>query len=238
MFLRFEHRLSESPYIERVWRSRSASGGSFYSMAEPNLELVVARVDGNTQVILRGPVTKASIVDCPAGGEWLGIRFRLGIQLKELPTAALIDHRSMVLPSQADGTFWLDRCWWGAPSYDNAEACVARLAAAGILSRDRLVEAVLDGGGRNVGLRSVQRRFLRSTGLSREAFRQMERARYAAHLLQSGAGVLDVVDQAGYFDQPHLSRALRRLIGPTPGELAHGKAQLSFLYKTTAPAWA
>jgi hypothetical protein len=212
MFLRFEQRLSDSPFIERVWRSRSSSAGAFYSMAEPNLELVIAKVDGHTQVILRGPVTRATIVDCPAGGEWLGIRFRLGTQLAKLPTAALLDHQSVVLPSQADGLFWLDRRWWEPPTFDNAEACVARLVAAGIVSRDHLVEAVLGGERRDVGLRSVQRRFLRSTGLTREAFRQIERARHAAHLLQNGAGVLDVVDQAGYFDQPHLTLSLRRLI--------------------------
>ena len=238
MFLRFEHRLSDSPHIERVWRSRSLSSGSFYSMAEPNLELVVARVNGRSQVILRGPVTRASVVDCPGGGEWLGIRLRLGAQLARLPTAVLLDHRSLVLPSGADGRFWLDGRWWEPPTYDNAEACVAALAGAGVVSRDRLVETVLDGGGAETSLRSVQRRFLRSTGLTREAFRQIERARHAAHLLQSGAGILDVVDQAGYFDQPHLSRALRRLIGPTPGDLTQGQAQLSFLYKTTVPAWA
>jgi hypothetical protein len=237
MFLQFEQRLSDSAYVERVWRSRSLSRGCFYSMAEPNLELVVARVSGTTQVILRGPVTRASVVDCPAGGEWLGVRFRLGTQLSRLPTAALLDHQSVVLPSEPDGRFWLDRRWWEPPTFVNAEACVDALAARGIIGRDRLVATVLNGDGVDAGLRSVQRRFLRSTGLTREAFRQIERARHAAHLLQNGAGILDVVDQAGYFDQSHLSRSLRRLIGPTPAGLARGEAQLSFLYKTTLPAW-
>ena len=237
MLLQFEQRLSDSPFVERVWRSRSLSAGPFYSMAEPNLELVVARAGGAVQVILRGPVTRASLVDCPAGGEWLGVRFRLGTQLTRLPTTALIDHQSVALPSEADGRFWLDRRWWEAPTYDNAEACVAALAASGIITRDHLVAGVLDGDGVYASLRSVQRRFLRATGLTREGFRQIERARHAAHLLQGGASVLDVVDQAGYFDQPHLSRALRRLIGPTPSDLARGQTQLSFLYKTTIPAW-
>ena len=239
MFLRFEHRLSDSPYVERVWRSRSLSGGSFYSMAEPNVELVVARVDGRTQVVLRGPVTKASIVECPGGGEWLAVRFRLGTQLTRIiQTSALLDHQSVVLPTEIDGRFWLNNQWWEAPTYDNAEACVAALAANGIIGRDPLVEAVLDGERADASLRSVQRRFLRSTGLTREAFRQIERARQAAHLLRGGAGILDVVDEAGYFDQPHLTRALRRLIGPTPSDLARGRSQLSFLYKTAIPSWA
>jgi hypothetical protein len=183
-------------------------------------------------------VTRASLVDCPAGGEWLGVRFRMGVQLNKLPTAALLDHQSITLPTEAGGRFWLDRRWWEVPTYENAEACIAMFATSGIICGDSLVETVLAGDESKVGLRSVQRRFLQSTGLTREAFRQIARARHAAHLLQNDVGILDVVDQAGYFDQPHLSRALRRLIGPTPGALAHREAQLSFLYKTTAPAWA
>ena len=40
-------------------------------------------------------------------------------------------------------------------------------------------------------------------------------------------------DDAGYFDQPHLTRSLKRLIGQTPAELLRvGSEELSFLYKT------
>ena len=39
----------------------------------------------------------------------------------------------------------------------------------------------------------------------------------------------------GYFDQPHLSRALKHFIGLTPLQLRDNthSVQLSFLYKTT-----
>jgi AraC-like DNA-binding protein len=236
MFLRFEHRLSDSPFVERVWRSYSTTGGSFYSMAEPNLELVVARLGGPARVILRGPVTRASSVECPAGGEWLGIRFRLGAHLPGLPTANLLDHRSLALPNVGGGRFWLKGRAWELPTFDNAETFATRLAAAGVIARDGVVELALGGRKADVSLRSLQRRFLRSTGMTRDGFRQIERARHAAHLLRGGMPVLDVVDRAGYFDQPHLSRALRRLIGPTPGALLRSEAQLSFLYKTIPPA--
>jgi AraC-like DNA-binding protein len=45
-------------------------------------------------------------------------------------------------------------------------------------------------------------------------------------------GILDAVHEAGYFDQAHLTRSLKRLIGQTPGQIARGETQLSFLYKT------
>jgi hypothetical protein len=53
-FLTFEDRPSSSPFIERVWRCHSSSGGVFYSMAEGNFELVVTRLEGLTLVTLRG----------------------------------------------------------------------------------------------------------------------------------------------------------------------------------------
>jgi hypothetical protein len=238
LLLSFEQRLSTSSYVERVWRSFSSAVGTFYSMAEPNLELVIAWVEGHAQVVLRGPVTTASIADCPADGEWLGIRFRMGAYLPGLSTVSLRDHQSLVLANPSRGTFWLGGHAWEIPTYDNAESLVARLTAAGVISFDDVVDRALDGCKSKVTLRSVQRRFIRATGITKEGLMQIERARYAAYLLREGAPILDVVDQAGYFDQSHLNRALRRLIGPTPRQLLHSHDQLSFLYKTHPPSWA
>jgi methylphosphotriester-DNA--protein-cysteine methyltransferase len=64
--------------------------------------------------------------------------------------------------------------------------------------------------------------------------RQIERARYATTLLQQGLSILDVVYEAGYYDQPHLTRALKHFIGQTSAQLMDRSRsqQLSFLYKT------
>jgi len=66
------------------------------------------------------------------------------------------------------------------------------------------------------------------------AHRRIERARHAATLLQRGVSIRDTVHQAGYFDQAHLTRSLRRLIGETPAQLRKRATQLSFLYKTSS----
>jgi AraC-like DNA-binding protein len=48
-----------------------------------------------------------------------------------------------------------------------------------------------------------------------------------------GDSIADVRHKAGYFDQPHLTRSMTRLIGQTPAELLRDCCeQLSFLYKT------
>jgi helix-turn-helix protein len=232
MFLTFEDRPSNSPYVERLWRSYSTSAGPFHSMAEGNLELVVTRLAGFVQVTLRGPVTQAATVDCPANGQWVAIRFRVGVYFPGLPTARLLDHQSLHLPTTTDGRFWLEGHAWEIPSYENAEAFVERLARCGLIAIEPAVQAAIEGDPQLLGRRSVQRRFLRATGLTHAQFRKIERARHAVELLRDGKGILDAVHDAGYFDQAHLTRSLKQLIGQTPMKILRREAQLSFSYKT------
>ncbi len=107
----------------------------------------------------------------------------------------------------------------------------------GLLVREPVVDAALKGQLNDTSLRTVQRRFLRAIGLPYGAVFQIERARLATLLLKQGVPILDVVDQAGYADQSHLTRSLKHLIGVTPAQLARNDSseQLSFLFKTAAP---
>ena len=236
MFLSFDHRASDSPFVERVWRCHSSAGGVFHSLAESNLELVVTRLLGLTRVTLRGPVTKPSMVDCPPNGHWTAIRFRLGTYLPNLPTALLLNHNSLDLPLMAGDRFWLEGAAWEIPTFENAEAFVDRLARHGAIACDPAVGSAILGDPQALTLRSVQRHFLQATGITHGLFRQIERARFAVDLLRGGSSILDVVHDAGYFDQPHLTRSLKRLTGQTPRTIVREKVQLSFLYKTRSAA--
>lgn len=75
---------------------------------------------------------------------------------------------------------------------------------------------------RAVSERTVERRFRAAAGLTRGAVRQIERARTAAELLAGGDPAADVVAKLGYFDEPHLARALRSNVGRTAGQLRAG----------------
>ena len=232
MLLRFRDRPSDSPYIERVWQGRSDGGGPFVSVAAGHLELVVTRLEKLTMVTVRGPETRATTIDCPPDGEWSAIRFRLGVHMPALPTQLLVDHRDVHLPVAADGSFALLGSRWSLPDLENAERYVAALARHGVIARDGVVEAAIRGHRQPLTTRSVQRHFRRTTGMTHGLFRQIERARYAAILLRDGASILDTVHETGYFDQAHLTRSLKVLIGETPASVIRHDAQLSFLYKT------
>jgi hypothetical protein len=232
MFLVFEDRASDSPFVERVWRCRSERAGRFLSVASSHWEMVVTRLRGETSLTVRGPETKVTALDCPAEGEWLGIRFRLGTFMPRFPVRRLRDGNDVTLPD-GGGAFWLSGSAWPYPDFQNAETFVARLVKDGMIVRDPVVAAILNGGGRRYAQRSAQRHFLRATGLTQSAFRQIERARHAANLLRDGVPILDTVHDAGFFDQAHLTHALKRLIGLTPRRVMLREEQLSFLYKTT-----
>ena len=232
MFLNFEDRLSDSSFIERVWRSRTERGGPFVSIAAANFEMAVTRHGGKTFLTLRGPETRATTIDCPSDGEWLGIRFTLGTFIPKLPPGQLLDRNDLTLPDASSRSFWLDGSAWAYPDFESAETFVAMLVRKGILAHDPAVETVMRREQPTQSLRTAQRHFLRATGLTHGTVQQIERARYATNLLRHGTSILDTVHEAGYFDQAHLTRSLKHLIGQTPVAIGRGQTQLSFLYKT------
>ena len=233
MIFALDERPSDSPFVERIWRATSEHGGPFLSIAMSHWEMVVTKLNGRTTVTVRGPETKATPLLCPAGGEWLGIRFRLGTIMPDLPARALVD-ADTDLPEMGRHAFWFQGSAWEVPDFDNAEAFVNRLVRDGLLVRAPVVDAVLHRELTKSSLRTAQRHFVRTTGLTHGAVRRIERARYATTLLQQGVPILDAVHEAGYFDQPHLTRSLKHLIGQTPAQLMGrtNAEQLSFLYKT------
>ena len=83
------------------------------------------------------------------------------------------------------------------------------------------MNAVLQHQRSELSSRTVRHRFLRATGLTQSHIRQVERAQRAAALLRQGVPILDAVDEAGYFDQPHLTRSLKQWVGYTPAQIVH-----------------
>jgi len=194
--------------------------------------MVVTRHRGRTKLTLRGPETRATTLEYPADAEWLGIRFSLGSFMPHHPARTLIDRNDVNLPSVTSRSFWLEGSAWEYPDFENAETFVTRLVRSGLLARDPAVDAALRGEVQTLSRRSTQRHFLQATGMTHTTFRKIERARYATHLLRQGVSIADTVHEAGYYDQAHLTRSLRNLIGETPARIARQERQLSFLYKT------
>lgn len=233
MLIHFDQdRVSDSPFIERVWTCHTERAGTFLSVASCHWELVITRLQGQSIVTLRGPETQPWHVPCPADGEWLAIRFRAGTFMPQLPVQRLINNLGVNLPQLSRHTFLLDGRRWEIPTFENAESFVQRLASKDLLARDPEVTAWLGDELPALSTRTTQRRFQSVVGMSYTSMRQIERARLAVQLLRERIPIAETVWRCGYYDHAHLTRSLRRWIGIAPSSVNDSKTQLSFLYKT------
>jgi len=214
----FEQRLSDAPYVESVWRTQSEDAGMFMSVAGTRWQMVIMKQYGKTLLTVRGPETKAWMAGCPENAEFFGINFQVGAFMPRLPTSELVDFE-IHLHEESKNSFWFHGASWEFPDFENADTFVERLVHDELLVFDPIVDATLQSEAQELSLRSVQRRFLRATGLTHGAFCQIERAQQASALLQQGTSILDTVDQVGYADRPHLTRSLKRFVGRTPAEI-------------------
>ncbi|GAA2991521.1 helix-turn-helix domain-containing protein [Streptosporangium longisporum] len=221
MALLFENRESDSPWIETVWTCTSDRVAEMTSVAAVCWGLVFWELDGTAYANVSGPETGTGTAPVPEGATFVGIEFAVGTSLRAVPTPALVDG-GVALPDTTHRAFRLDGLRWETPGPDDAEALVGRLVRAGAVVRDPLVAEVRRGHRPTAAERTVERRFRAATGLTQGAVRQIERVRGASALLAAGTPVADVVSKLGYFDEPHLARALRRYVGRTALQLREG----------------
>ncbi|WP_407563637.1 helix-turn-helix domain-containing protein [Streptomyces sp. 184] len=234
MGLEIEGRASDSPYVSYVWRSRSEGVDLMTAVATTGWDLVFWESPDGFHAAIAGPESKVSTAPVPEDSAFFGITFALGTTMTHLPSARLVDS-GVDIPDATRRSFWLKGSHWPVPGPDDAEEFADRLVRAGVLVRDPLVSEVMRGGTPDVSPRTAQRRFQAATGFTHGAARQIERARRAAVLLCEGAAADDVVHRLGYYDEPHLARALARFVGRTAGQLRDDPRParpLSLLYKT------
>jgi hypothetical protein len=236
MIFNFDERLSDSPFVEKIWRAQSERTGDFLSVAASQWEMGVSKYRGETAITVRGPETKVTSMHVNlVGAEFFGIIFKYGAFMPLFPVTSLVDG-DLDLPDASSHSFWLNGSAWQFPTYENADTFVERLVSEAMVFCDPIIQPALRGEPQELSPRSVQRRFVQATGLTQGSIRKIERARHATLLLQEGVSILDTVERAGYSDQAHLTRALKQLIGKTPLQIINKSEpeQMSLLFKTEA----
>jgi hypothetical protein len=215
----FEHRASDSPYVEIIWRGWVEKDYSPVCPADVRWNLLFMKDRGRMRIAAEGPLTRSKPKNQFEGSEFLVVKFKLGVYMPYLPVMDLVDGDAR-LPEAAGKSFSLDGGTWQLPSYDNVEPFVDRLVRGGVLIFDPIVKSVLQNHPQDLSARTLRRRFLYATGLTPRAIRQIERAQEAAALLERGTSILDATYEAGYADQPHMTRSLKRFYGLTPTQIA------------------
>jgi hypothetical protein len=190
------------------------------SVATETWGLVFWEQENGSYACITGPESRTGTAPVPEEANFVGIQFAVGTSLRAVAASTLVDS-GIQLPDVSRRTFWLDG-HREMPGPDDAEALVARLTRDRAVVRDRLVAEVLRGHRPAVTDRTLERRFRAATGLTQGAVRQIRRARTAAALLASGEAMGEIVGALGYYDEPHLARALRRYVGRTARQLREG----------------
>jgi hypothetical protein len=180
--------------------------------------MILTRHSGGTQFLLVGPLETSGVVAWGGAAEMLWIKFKLGTFMPHLPTREILESETS-LPEASSRSFWLKGSAWQFPDYENADTFIQKLVREEVLAYDPLVNDVLQGETPEMSPRTVRHRFLRAAGLPQGHILQFERAQRAADLLRQGWSILDTVYEAGYFDQPHLTRSLKQFIGYTPAQI-------------------
>ena len=219
----FESRLSDSPYIEIIWRGHVEQDYAPVCPADVRWNLLFTKHDSRIRVSAEGATSHFVPKTQQEGMEFLVIKFRLGVFMPYLPAGDLLNGDEVLPDAGGRQSFWLDGYAWQLPDFENVEAFVERLVRHEVLAVDPVVHAALQAHPLDVAERTVRRRFLQATGLTPVTIEQIERAKKAAELLGQGVSILDTVYETGYADQPHLTRSLRRFFGQTPAQIVRGE---------------
>jgi hypothetical protein len=216
-----EIRASDSPLVERVTRVRFDRAWRGVTTPDGCWDIVVRRVGGHIELLQTGLITRPVELAYGAGDEYVSISFKPGVFMPRLPGKRMVD-QGLMRPTPSARTFRIEEETLEIPTFDNAEGLVDRLVRRELIVRDEIVEGVVEGRPRAIHPRSVQRHFLESMGLTAKRLEQIQRACQAVDLLAKGKRAIDVALELGYADQSHLTRALKALMGRTPGEIARG----------------
>jgi hypothetical protein len=216
MSFTYEEKRPASLYIDVVWRTEDQTDGVYIASADASWDMIfVQRREGTPSVLLCGPCSKTTLVPYSAGNKNFGMRFKPGVIFTGIPVTDMVNV-TQPLPMPTEDTFILQGLTWKLPTYENVDEFVAKLAEQGLLSIDPVVRDVLEGKAVNISVRSIQRHFAVTIGMSPRQVKQIESARKAVELLLQGKPPPEVAYELGYADLPHMIRMLKRFTGFTP----------------------
>jgi hypothetical protein len=216
MSFTYEEKRHSSAYIDMIWRTEDLTDGVYVASADASWDMIFIRPRvGRPSVLLCGPCSQTTLVPYSAGNKNFGMRFKPGVIFTGISVTDMVNV-TQPLPMPTEDTFVLQGITWKLPTYENVEGFVAALAEQGLIGIDPVVRDVIEGKPVKMTLRSIQRHFAKTVGLSPRQVKQIETARTAVGLLLQGRQLPEVAYKLGYADLPHMIRMLKRYTGFTP----------------------
>jgi AraC-like DNA-binding protein len=220
MSLIFESRTSDSTYVQHVGALKAERDAVFSVVPDGSWGLVIFRRAERTDVYLTGSTTRPIPIQVSAGDQILSVSFKPSTYAPALPASSLLN-TALFLPLADRQSIWWNRHeQLELPTLDSVEDFVADLAKRQHIAQNKAVDAVLRGHAPPMSPRTLQRHFLKTTGITQNYWQQIQRAQKAVVALHSGKSLAQVAFESGYVDQSHMTRWLRQIIGRTPSEIA------------------
>jgi len=219
MSQRHVSRTSDNPFIDRLWASENLESGVYKATPDGCWDLIAhTSKDGSRTMMLTGQASKPAMVPYEGGTSAVVISFVAGAHIPQLPGASMLDS-AKILPNADEDHFMLLGHTFAIPTYKNAEELVEAMERHGLLAIDEVVAAVLKGTPKAMSDRNMQRHFMQTTGLTRKSLEQIHRAQKAVRLIKAGAPLSAAAADAGFTDQPHLSKSLQKLMQARPSDV-------------------
>ena len=214
-----ERRSDVHPLVESVTHSVFTTTGSVEFLPDHCWDIAFIRNRGGTFVLRTGLTTRPVQFDVEPGDENFTIAFKPFAYMPLMPGEVMRDE-GVMLDMAGPDRFMLGTQSFEIPRLDSVEDFVRRLTTTEALESNRLVASVVSGHPDAATERTLQRHFLKTTGLTLKTYGQIARARRALTMLGQGTPAAEVAYALGYADQPHLIRSLRTFMGTTPGQVA------------------
>lgn len=199
---------------------RAAGDATFIVVPDGSWGLIVHRSVGATTAYLTGSTTGPVRVALQAGDEILSVSLAASTFSPDRSAADLLNTARLL--SAADSR----RVWWNRqhkielPTMETADDFVAALVKREQLLVNEAVAAVLAGHTPYMSPRTLQRHFMRTTGMTHNYWLQIQRAQKAVSALRLGKSLAQVAYESGYVDQSHMTRWLKQIVGSTPAAIA------------------
>lgn len=239
--------------VSHYWLSRDSGGGRHTVLPDGCVDLVLRLCDGDGAWQAFGTSTRPLDVPVEPGCVYFGIRFQPGQSrhFLPLPGRLLTDTAEplarpanleaerlcalLALPNPAPALDAL-LCDWLAGRTSPAARIDGALTLLGAhdapLGVATLAERL------NLSRRQLERDFLEWVGVPPKVFMGIRRSQRAMALLSSrspAAPLADIALAAGYADQSHMTRELKRYLGVTPGAPRLPAHDVAFIQEQSSP---
>ncbi len=213
----------ESPLVESISSIRFVGDGAVPMRPDGCWDIAIIQRGDRRMVLRTGLTTRPVSFDYADGDELLVISFKPHSFMPLMPGEVMRDE-GVMLEAYGRRGFWVGTDVREIPTFESADVFVEHLIRDGIVGNNELVASVVEGHPMAATERTLQRHFLRTTGLTYKHFTLVQRAQKAVTLLQLGRPAVEVALALGFSDQAHMINSLKAIMGKTPSQIARAAA--------------